>query len=280
MKSPNSPRIRLRGFTLIELLVVIAIIAVLIALLLPAVQAAGGGCSTAQSTNNLKQLGLAAQNYASAIGGFPMASQLMYDPVAYPGIVQYANFPCQSVFVSMLGQFEQQPLFNAMNFSRSIYVAENQTIYMTGLAAYRVPRRRDDHETGQFRAGEGTRRTSRFISQATALASGPTTPSPPTGAAESTRRSTLCRRHRELQRNVCTQPVRQLLRHAGRHQQYDHFWRAPPTEDSRLTTRRTAGFGGATDTRPILCLKQCTQSTHSISCKTSRRAGPWAIWVR
>jgi prepilin-type N-terminal cleavage/methylation domain-containing protein/prepilin-type processing-associated H-X9-DG protein len=139
VKSPHSARARSRGFTLIELLVVIAIIAVLIALLLPAVQAAREAARRAQCINNLKQLGLAAQNYASAIGGFPMASQLMYDPVAYPGIVQYPNFPSQSVFVSMLGQLEQQPLFNAMNFSRSIYVAENQTIYITGMTALWCP---------------------------------------------------------------------------------------------------------------------------------------------
>jgi prepilin-type N-terminal cleavage/methylation domain-containing protein len=51
-----------RAFTLIELLVVIAIIAVLIALLLPAVQAAREAARRAQCVNNLKQLGLAAQN--------------------------------------------------------------------------------------------------------------------------------------------------------------------------------------------------------------------------
>ncbi|GAB6166713.1 DUF1559 domain-containing protein [Thermostilla marina] len=99
------------GFTLVELLVVIAIIGILIALLLPAVQAAREAARRAQCTNNLKQLGLALQNYHDGHKCFPYMSGGTQG--AYGGLPWgwQSNHGWRSGFVSMLPYMEQTALY-------------------------------------------------------------------------------------------------------------------------------------------------------------------------
>jgi prepilin-type N-terminal cleavage/methylation domain-containing protein len=92
------------GFTLVELLVVIAIIGMLVALLLPAVQAAREAARRMQCANNLKQMGLAAHNYHTAFGCFPPGGITEGECCAQKSRVNWA--------IAILPYVEKQPLYS------------------------------------------------------------------------------------------------------------------------------------------------------------------------
>ena len=112
-----------RGFTLIELLVVIAIIAILISLLLPAVQQAREAARRTQCKNNLKQLGLAIHNYVDTYGTTPTSGEHTIDG----GTVTEARvfFPV-SFFTASLPYIDQGNVYTAWNFSYP-YLADEAT---------------------------------------------------------------------------------------------------------------------------------------------------------
>ena len=99
-----------RGFTLIELLVVIAIIAVLIGLLLPAVQAAREAARRSQCVNNLKQLGLAVHNYHDVNMVLPMQT-------LYPTASAESYGWSYGWGLGLLPHLEQTPAYNAFNLA-------------------------------------------------------------------------------------------------------------------------------------------------------------------
>jgi prepilin-type N-terminal cleavage/methylation domain-containing protein len=127
------PRQRRRGFTLIELLVVIAIIAILIGLLLPAVQKVREAAARIKCQNNLKQLGIALHNYASTYdGNLPPAN---FSQVVNPTTGNAAN---GSAHYALLPYIEQGNLFNQFTVDRPD-AGYGGTLAFKGGGAVNVP---------------------------------------------------------------------------------------------------------------------------------------------
>ncbi len=103
-----------RAFTLVELLVVIAIIGILVALLLPAIQAAREAARRMQCSNNLKQIGLCLQNYHDIHKRFPPVAFFMKAPPSTPPNNHYHH----TWLTALLPFMEQGPLYESIDFTR------------------------------------------------------------------------------------------------------------------------------------------------------------------
>ncbi|WP_442484533.1 DUF1559 family PulG-like putative transporter [Aeoliella sp. SH292] len=129
------------GFTLVELLVVIAIIGILVALLLPAVQAAREAARRTQCTNNLKQIGLAGQNYHDTFKALP--------PGRY-----YDKHP--SWFALIMPFLEQGSAHDLWNFGEWYTHATNRQARAVAVGGFYCPSRRSaEGEGGMARVGVG-----------------------------------------------------------------------------------------------------------------------------
>lgn len=128
--------VKRRGFTLIELLVVIAIIAILVALLLPAVQQAREAARRTQCKNNLKQIGIAIHNYHDVTNRFPIG---FLDPIGGNSERISSGWAWSAYLLPYL---EQANAFTALNFNTTPYALTTpggQAVQNQALSALPIP---------------------------------------------------------------------------------------------------------------------------------------------
>jgi prepilin-type N-terminal cleavage/methylation domain-containing protein/prepilin-type processing-associated H-X9-DG protein len=148
---------RRAAFTLVELLVVISIIAVLMSLLLPAVQKVREAAARTKCQNNLKQIGLATLNYESACGKLPPACYTPEDDPAFD--VEVAELPAgqaaRSVHTILLPYIEQQNLYNLFDNGDWWESNQNRQAVKYPVAIYLCPSTASGDRTRSFTPSGG-----------------------------------------------------------------------------------------------------------------------------
>jgi prepilin-type N-terminal cleavage/methylation domain-containing protein len=125
---------QIRGFTLIELLIVIAIIAILIALLLPAVQQSREAARRTQCKNHLTQIVLALQNYQTAFDVLPPGTVNPTGPIRAVEQGYHVSW-----IVQILPHLEQQNVYHKFDFMFGVYSSENAAVRATPLPVLICP---------------------------------------------------------------------------------------------------------------------------------------------
>ena len=143
------------AFTLVELLVVIAIIGILVALLLPAVQAAREAARRTQCTNNLKQFGVAMQNFHAAKTSFPPGSER-----DIPKGVPNFRDPRMSPHVRLLPYMENQPLYDRVDWTYSWEADVHTVLRQSNISGFACPSKENNDATyyyasNQWKVGSG-----------------------------------------------------------------------------------------------------------------------------
>jgi prepilin-type N-terminal cleavage/methylation domain-containing protein len=132
----NDKRNAARAFTLVELLVVIAIIGILVALLLPAVQAAREAARRAQCVNNIRQFGIAVQNYHDTQKHMPQYHAAIVPPGSPSGTTYASNAGWQWAGVTwtvlLMPYMEEQALFD--RFNKKLRMTDDSTINTLGYS--------------------------------------------------------------------------------------------------------------------------------------------------
>ncbi len=140
MSKDLSPKVfRSHGFTLVELLVVIAIIGILVALLLPAVQAAREAARRSQCTNQLRQHAIAHQMYADSMKYLPMAIQVGCGTGNGSGVTDANQTDTFSWHARTLPYVEQKAMYDTLDFTKVVNAGNNPEYRKMLFAVHQCP---------------------------------------------------------------------------------------------------------------------------------------------